>query len=67
MQNPFSLIFGQEPMNIVKRYTKNDEILATFTETNPSYKACILTGVRGSGKTVSMTIIAKPPLRALLE
>ena len=21
MKNPFSLIFGQEPMNIVKRYT----------------------------------------------
>lgn len=58
MQNPFSLIFGQEPTNIVKRYTENDEILNTFTESSPSYKACILTGVRGSGKTVSMTVIA---------
>lgn len=58
MKNPFSLIFGQEPSNIVKRYTENDEILSTFTEANPAYKACILTGVRGSGKTVSMTIIA---------
>ena len=58
MSNPFSLVFGQEPSNFVKAVVQNDEIIEIFNSEKPAYQACVLTGVRGSGKTVSLSVIA---------
>ena len=59
MQNPFSLSFGKEPVSLIRRDIQNEEILESFTAENPSYQVCMITGVRGAGKTVAMTTIAK--------
>ena len=57
MQNPFSLSFGKEPISIIDRDLQNEEIIKGFTAKDPYYQVCLITGVRGSGKTVAMTTI----------
>lgn len=59
MQNPFSLSFGKEPMNCIDRDRQRQEIIAMFDGENPSSQVCMITGVRGSGKTVMLTEVAK--------
>lgn len=56
--NPFSLSFGKEPLSLIERDYQNNEILQSFESENPAYQVCMLTGVRGSGKTVALTTIA---------
>ena len=58
MRNPFSLSFGKEPQSMIERNIENDEIIESFVDQNPAYQVCMITGVRGSGKTVAMTAIA---------
>ena len=58
MKNPFSLTFGKEPLSLISRNLQNEEIISSFTADNPDYQVCMITGVRGSGKTVAMTTIA---------
>ena len=64
--NPYSLSFGKEPVSLIDREMQNSEIIESFTSDNPAFQVCMLTGVRGSGKTVAMTSIAKR-LRSLKE
>ena len=52
--NPFSLNFGKEPYKMVSRQMQLDEIIETFESDTPSSSTYIITGVRGSGKTVTM-------------
>jgi hypothetical protein len=59
MQNPFSLSFGKEPISFIERGKQSREIIDSFSDENPSYQVCMITGVRGSGKTVMLTDIAK--------
>jgi ribosomal protein L20A (L18A) len=59
MQNPFSLSFGKEPMSFIERGKQRNEIIESFSEENPPYQVCMITGVRGAGKTVMLTEIAK--------
>ena len=56
--NPFSLTFGKEPMNAISRDKQIGEIVEGITSSNPEFQVCMITGVRGSGKTVMMTEIA---------
>ena len=56
--NPFSLSFGKEPLSLIERDYQDNEILQSFQSENPAYQVCMLTGVRGSGKTVALTTIA---------
>ena len=56
--NPFSLTFGKEPINAIRRDIQINEIVDGFSATNPEFQVCMITGVRGSGKTVMMTQIA---------
>lgn len=56
--NPFSLSFGKEPVSYIARDYQSNEILESFESENPSYQVCMITGVRGSGKTVAMSAIA---------
>jgi ribosomal protein L20A (L18A) len=59
MQNPFSLSFGKEPISFIERGKQGREIIDGFSGENPAYQVCMITGVRGSGKTVMLTDIAK--------
>lgn len=54
MANPFSLNFGKEPYRVVSRQNQIQEITDTFVSDTPSTMVYVITGVRGSGKTVTM-------------
>jgi len=58
-QNPYTIAFGIKPNQYISRPEVVDEIVSTFNSETPPYMACILTGVRGCGKTVALTSIAK--------
>lgn len=57
--NPFTLSFGMSPNEFISRYEYSDEIVNTFSATNPVSHAYLIEGIRGSGKTVLMTTIEK--------
>lgn len=59
MTNPYTLTFGKEPIQHISRVFQRNEILEAFTAKEPSQQIFIITGVRGSGKTVLMTEISK--------
>lgn len=56
--NPYTLSFGNEPQNLIKRNYQNEGILEGFLSDNPTYHVCMITGIRGSGKTVALTTIS---------
>ena len=59
MRNPFAINFGMIPNERIERKILIDEIVTEFTSElmqNPCY---MLTGVRGTGKTVTLTEIEK--------
>ena len=56
--NPFSLSFGKEPVSIIDRDMQKNTVYEGFTAENPESHVYMITGVRGSGKTVLMTEIA---------
>ena len=58
-QNPYSLIFGKKPEQIISREMSTSYIIDSFLAEQPSQMVYILTGVRGAGKTVMMTDIAQ--------
>ena len=58
MNNPFTLSFGKKPTQFISRITQTNEIMENFQASDPSNQIYMLTGVRGSGKTVLMTTIA---------
>jgi len=57
--NPFSLEFGKQPPQFISRLAQTENILNRFTSDPPESSVCMITGVRGSGKTVLMTNISK--------
>lgn len=59
MNNPFSLAFGREPKNLIKTYEQFDVIKDCFLMENPTNNTYLITGVRGSGKTVMLTSLQK--------
>ena len=59
MQNPFTLTFGKSPLEPVERPVQTNEIIDTFTAEPVSQQMFLITGVRGSGKTVMMTEISR--------
>ena len=58
MQNPFNLILGLEPTSVVNRIEQTNEIVSTFMSNNPTSPLYVISGVRGSGKTVFMQSVA---------
>ena len=58
MNNPFTLSFGKKPLQYISRLSQTQQILETFQAPVPSNQIFMITGVRGSGKTVMMTNIA---------
>ena len=57
--NPYSLMFGKEPIQMISRMEGADEIYRNFMSIPCPQQIYMITGVRGSGKTVQMTEIAK--------
>lgn len=57
MNNPFTLTFGKYPEKFVPRASVTDTILKSFSQENPPCQTYIITGVRGSGKTVMLTAL----------
>ena len=57
--NPFTLSFGKEPLELVSRSAQTNEIIEDFTAANSSTQIYMLTGIRGTGKTVTMTTLEK--------
>lgn len=59
MKNPFSKTFGKEPSNYIERSVEKEQIIDDFTSEAPSNYTYIITGPRGSGKTVLLSSISK--------
>lgn len=59
MNNPYTLAFGLEPNVYISRSTQEKDIIDAFTSDVPSQRMFMITGLRGSGKTVFMTNLAK--------
>jgi AAA+ ATPase superfamily predicted ATPase len=57
--NPFSLTFGKKPNQYISRYDNMMEIINAFTSENAICQTYLISGIRGSGKTVLMTSVAK--------
>lgn len=58
INNPFSLDFGAEPNLYIPRLDEQAKIINTFKADMPSTHIYLITGVRGSGKTVLMTSVS---------
>ena len=56
--NPFDISFGKSPKENITRHTQFQTVIETFDADIPSNQIYMLTGVRGSGKTVLMNQIA---------
>ena len=57
--NPFTLDFGREPMEMIPRLNLTEELKHAFMDEPASQHISMITGIRGSGKTVFMTRVAK--------
>lgn len=58
-RNPFSINFGIIPTQYISRSLITDEIIAELENEIIQTPCFMLTGIRGSGKTVTMTSIEK--------
>ena len=56
--NPFSLSFGIEPTKFISRLTQTNDILSAFSTDASENRVYMITGVRGSGKTVMLSNLA---------
>lgn len=59
MSNPFTLTFGTVPEQFISRPLQTNKIVSDFLADKPGSNTYMITGVRGSGKTVMLTEIAK--------
>ncbi|MCQ2743094.1 MAG: DUF2075 domain-containing protein [Bacilli bacterium] len=59
MENPFVLTFGKEPIETIRRNEELSVILDSFSQEIPSNQIFVITGLRGSGKTVLLTSLLK--------
>ncbi len=57
--NPFTITFGKQPNKVISRYEDTDLIVSTFSGDNAVSQSFLIEGIRGSGKTVLMTTVAK--------
>ena len=57
MDNPYSLTFGKIPYELVSRKIDIGEMVDNYNSDTPNTSVYIITGVRGSGKTVTMSAV----------
>ena len=58
MSNPYTLVFGQPPSELIERTAQAEKIISDFSQERPANYLNLITGIRGSGKTVFLTQIA---------
>ena len=58
-RNPYALSFGRIPTQYISRDILIDEIVSAFNCEVPDEQAFKITGIRGTGKTVTLTAIEK--------
>ncbi len=58
MENPFTLAFGKKPLQFIARLSQTEELVEKLNRNNPPSYAYMITGIRGSGKTVAMTSVS---------
>ena len=56
--NPYTLSFGKQPEEYIVRAREKDELIEKLTATPPVSNYYIITGIRGSGKTVLLTSVS---------
>ena len=59
MDNPFNISFGKKPHQYISRFISVNKVVETFSSEYPSTQTFLITGLRGSGKTVLMTEILR--------
>ena len=59
MKNPYTLMFGREPLQTIPRAVLINDIISAFTSEPYSPNLYMISGLRGCGKTVFMTEISK--------
>ena len=59
MKNPFNIMYGMIPTSLVGRSDAFNKIMSTFTSEDITAASYIITGIRGSGKTVLLRSVAK--------
>ena len=59
MSNPYTLVFGQPPVENIERTAQAERIVSEFCQERPSNYINLITGIRGCGKTVFITEIAE--------
>ena len=57
--NPFTLTFGRQPSTSIARLEDINQIAGSFSSDNPMCQTYLISGLRGSGKTVLMTSVVK--------
>lgn len=62
-ENPYVLQFGLEPAQMIPRYAQWMQVENAFFSEGITQRIFMITGVRGSGKTVFMTNVAERCLR----
>lgn len=58
MNNPYTLTFGKKPQQYIARPDQTQIIIDTFSADFPVSQVYMITGIRGTGKTVMLTEIA---------
>ena len=59
VNNPFSLAYGKTPTMLINRMNEFNRVLDDFNAENPSITTYIITGLRGTGKTVLLRNLSK--------
>lgn len=57
MKNPFNVMYGMIPASLVNRNDAYGKIIGAFTDENTTASSYLITGIRGSGKTVLLRSI----------
>ena len=58
-QNPYTLTFGKEPTQLIARAAQSQQVIDAFLGEPSTQQVYMVTGIRGSGKTVFMTETAR--------
>lgn len=58
-RNPYTLTFGKEPGQLIARVAQSQQVIDSFTEEPSAQQVYMITGIRGTGKTVFMTETAR--------
>ena len=58
-RNPYTLLFGKQPVTFLPREVQREMIIDEFCEEVINEQAYVIVGLRGSGKTVFMSDVSK--------